>query len=397
MKILYVNGTNAKKFDKQVDNNITFAKYFSPSCPACIGMKDEWIDMCKDIDQKYNTDLILAEIDPDGMTGLENTHTYNDVDYVPHIVILENGKKIKEYNGPKTKDNMIEFLLQGGYLQRKMNGGSKKSKKSKKQKNRKKGRTYKKGGMRGVESDRKARSSRFSEDFSFVEGKYWLKPFLTALVEESPQNTPITWDDAEMFAIRKADLVLRPTVTSSIVTKDNKLSSYIDKWYVCPVRQSTSDDCRLSEGFGNKWVPNVRKFDPKYREPKYKQFLKLAKESYMFLEYYQKIKEILNTPSSDYTRFSRDEEDRSFIIKLRSSNDIQTNPLKAILYTYDYEAPVTLNDVRNNIQATRDLMEQTHLDIEKKYKGDKQGRLARGGRKSRRKKNIKSKRRKTRK
>ena len=81
MKILYVNGANAKKFDKQVDNNITFAKYFSPSCPACIGMKDEWDDMCKDIDQKYNTDLILAEIDPDGMEGLENTHTYNDVDY----------------------------------------------------------------------------------------------------------------------------------------------------------------------------------------------------------------------------------------------------------------------------------------------------------------------------
>ena len=42
-------------------------------------------------------------------------------------------------------------------------------------------------------------------------------------------------------------------------------------------------------------------------------------------------------------------------------------------------------------------MEQTHLDIEKKYRGDPQGRLARGGRKSRRKKNSKSKRRKTRK
>ena len=83
-------------------------------------MESEWDDMCKDIDDKYNTDLILAQIDPTGMSKLEKTATYSDVDYVPSIVILKNGKKIAEYDGPKNKDNMIEFLLKGGYVKHKM-------------------------------------------------------------------------------------------------------------------------------------------------------------------------------------------------------------------------------------------------------------------------------------
>ena len=94
MKIVYVKDTNALEFDKQNKQNIVFAKYFSPGCPACIAMESEWDDMCKDIDDKYNTDLILAQIDPTGMSKLEKTATYSDVDYVPSIVILKNGKKI---------------------------------------------------------------------------------------------------------------------------------------------------------------------------------------------------------------------------------------------------------------------------------------------------------------
>ena len=393
MKIVYVNGKNAKKFDKQVDNNITFAKYFSPSCPACIGMKDEWDNMCKDIDQKYDTDLILAEIDPDGMEGLENTHTYNDVDYVPHIVILENGKKIKEYNGPKTKDKMIEFLLQGGYLKSKMTGG-KKSKKTKAKKSKK---------TKKTKANRKRVSlgaGNFSDDFSFVENKNWLKPFLVQLIQQSSQNTNITWGEATMFAIRRADLVLRPTISSSIVNL-NESGSYIDNWYDCPNRKSASDDCRLSVGFGNKWVPNVRKFNPKYNDPKHKQVLKLARDSYNFLEYHQKIKELIDTPSSDYTRFSEDKEDNAFIVKLRTNADLQTNPLKAILDTYGYTPSVSLEEVRGTMNMTNELIEKTHREIEDRLSGDPNGNpsglRARGGRKTRRRKHSKPRRRRTRK
>lgn len=123
MKILYVNGTNAKHFDKENKKHHVFAKYFSPTCPACIAMESEWDEMCKDIDAKYNTDMIMAQIDPTGMTELEKTNTYSDVQYVPSIIVLKNGKKEMEYDGPKDKEKMIEFLLQNGLIKSKMNGG----------------------------------------------------------------------------------------------------------------------------------------------------------------------------------------------------------------------------------------------------------------------------------
>jgi thiol-disulfide isomerase/thioredoxin len=138
--IISVTDKNALEFDKENKQHLVFAKYFSPGCPACIAMESEWNDMCKDIDKKYNTDLILADINPEGMSELENTDTYSDVDYVPNIVILENGKKISEYNGPKNKDDMINFLVTNGYLKNEMKGGSKRTKqkgKSKKNKSKK--------------------------------------------------------------------------------------------------------------------------------------------------------------------------------------------------------------------------------------------------------------------
>ena len=73
MKIIYVKDTNALEFDKANKEKMVFAKYFSPGCPACIAMESEWDNMCKDIDEKYDTDLILAQIDPTGMNKLEET------------------------------------------------------------------------------------------------------------------------------------------------------------------------------------------------------------------------------------------------------------------------------------------------------------------------------------
>ena len=149
-------------------------------------------------DEKYNTDLILAQIDPSGMSKLEKTDTYSDVDYVPSIVVLQNGKKVAEYNGPKNKDNMIEFLLKGKYLNNKMKGGSKTIKRRKntrrKSKNtrrkRKNTRRNKKGSGSSMSSEHMSTSSnnninkkinvvnRDKDDFNFVENEKWLKPFL---------------------------------------------------------------------------------------------------------------------------------------------------------------------------------------------------------------------------
>lgn len=137
MKILYIDKNNALQFHKDNMNNVNpvvFAKYFSPTCPACIAMSDEWSNMCDEVKRKYNhTDLVLAQIDPTGMSELDNTSTYSDVDYVPSLVILNDGKKVKQYDGSRQKEDMIRFLIEEGYLSDiKMKGGRKPKPKSNK-------------------------------------------------------------------------------------------------------------------------------------------------------------------------------------------------------------------------------------------------------------------------
>ena len=142
MKILYVNDTNAQHFDNENKKHPVFAKYFSPTCPACIAMESEWDDMCKDIDKKYNTDMIMAQIDPQGMNELENMKTHSDVAYVPTIMILKNGQKVKEYEGEKRKDKMLQFLVDNGLIKPKRGGSSSKARQDKSRKGGK-GRTSK--------------------------------------------------------------------------------------------------------------------------------------------------------------------------------------------------------------------------------------------------------------
>lgn len=159
MKILYVNDTNAQHFDNENKKHPVFAKYFSPTCPACIAMESEWDDMCKDIDTKYNTDMIMAQIDPQGMNKLEGMKTHSDVAYVPSIMILKNGQKVKEYEGEKRKDKMLQFLLDNGLITPKRGGSCSKSRQHKSRKGRK-GRKSRKNRMSKTKRRKQAKSVR---------------------------------------------------------------------------------------------------------------------------------------------------------------------------------------------------------------------------------------------
>jgi thiol-disulfide isomerase/thioredoxin len=159
MKILYVNDTNAQHFDNENKKHPVFAKYFSPTCPACIAMESEWDDMCKDIDKKYNTDMIMAQIDPQGMNKLEGMKTHSDVTYLPSIMILKNGQKVKEYEGEKRKDKMLQFLLDNGLITPKRGGSCSKARQYKSRKGRK-GRKSRKNRTSKTKRRKQAKSVR---------------------------------------------------------------------------------------------------------------------------------------------------------------------------------------------------------------------------------------------
>jgi len=423
MKLIYVNDTNALNFDKENKQNITFAKYFSPTCPACVAMESEWDNMCKDIEQKYDTDLLLAQIDGNGMNKLEQTDTYSDVAYVPSLILLKNGQKVEEYNGPKKKDEMIEFLLKKGHIKPKMRGGIKLTRRGKRLRRGKRTVSYRgqrkgkravsrrgqrkgkravsrRGQRKGAVSRRQRKGKRAvsrrqrkgkravgrlrrgkrgagprPKDFSFIQNEKWLKPFLIALTKNidaySKNNSEphqITSQEAENFAIDNVDRVFRPTMLSSKTKNQYKFD-----WSKCPEKQHVDsfDDCRISQGFGNNIVPSARKFDPKYHLPssyQNKKEKRLADNSYNFLKNMKYIDTILRTPSSDYTRFSSDKKDEKFIEDLRNIEKTQKDSYRAILEAYGYQKEVTLEELKNSLKETNDEIDETKLFINERMK-----------------------------
>lgn len=306
MKILHINDKNAKSFDKQVDNNIVFAKYFSPSCPACIAIKGEWESMCKDIEAKYNTDLLLAEIDPNGMSSLENTHTYSDVDYVPHIVILKNGKKIDEYNGPKTKDKMIEYLINGGYLKHKMSGG--------KYKRRGYGRTRRsKKGSGQVLSDESVISADINNELINVPEEHYIETIMREnTINPLPVKTVVRQNDYE-------------ECVNSGIFNDCKNRS-----------------CRKSRGFYNKCIPKNRKFNPNTSdesktnaENSYKRLIMLS----LF-----KSKEVHNIIKSNFPE------------KLNKELTPIKNQIEQTILNYDY-GNIDINDISKFTEILQHILE----------------------------------------
>ena len=306
MKILYINDKNAKSFDKQVDDNVVFAKYFSPSCPACIAMEGEWDSMCKDIDEKYNTDLLLAQIDPHGMSSLENTHTYSDVDYVPHIVILKNGKKVDEYNGPKTKDKMIEYLMNGGYLKSKMSGGKK----------------YKKHRRNRTRRSKKGAGASMS-------------------IQEEPQEINDIPDEQHI------ENTLRENTRVSFGQSNTTQNDYIDCIDNGIFNNCKSKSCRKSKGFYNKCIPKNRKFNPNVSgeiksnaENAYKRLIMLS----LF-----KSKEIQDIIKNNYPE------------KLNQQLIPIKNQIKDVILEEDYNH-IDINDIKGFTEKLQEIILEINID-----------------------------------
>jgi hypothetical protein len=150
-------------------------------------------------------------------------------------------------------------------------------------------------------------------------------------------NTKISFQDATEFAIHNLNTIFRNDCFTILHEKHS--------WINCLNIDNYGKDtmCRVSRGFGNRLVPIGKKFNPIFHDIQYSNVVALANHSYSYLRYCAEIETILKTPSSDYTRFSINNEvdenmlNRFFIMNLRNiqkTNKTQ-GPFDDILATYE--------------------------------------------------------------
>lgn len=153
-------------------------------------------------------------------------------------------------------------------------------------------------------------------------------------------NTSLSFQDANEFATHNLNSIFKNTCFNTWLEKHS--------WIECLDCNSIDPDklCRISRGFGNRYVPISKKFNPLFHNTDYSDMITLAEQSYNYLRNRVKIETILKTPSSDYTRFSNDTDEnifnRFFMMNLRNfqKTDKNKGPFEHILSTYNSKVQI---------------------------------------------------------
>ncbi len=92
-------------------------KYYSNGCPHCVHMKEDWNKVISTIMNNYTPELpshnlVMANVDVDnGMSSCDKKYIPDSYDYVPTIAIIVDGKKVSEFQGERTFQNMLNWVV----------------------------------------------------------------------------------------------------------------------------------------------------------------------------------------------------------------------------------------------------------------------------------------------
>lgn len=101
-------------FDKEVikdllEKKICLIGVFSKLCIHCKNMKSQWEFLKKKL-KKINCNGVLLEIDASQLDYIDFSSLKNSIDGFPSIMVFKKGKKIKNYVGNRTSNNMFKFF-----------------------------------------------------------------------------------------------------------------------------------------------------------------------------------------------------------------------------------------------------------------------------------------------
>ncbi len=120
------------EFNKKAKSgNNTFIIYFAHWCPHCQALTPELIKLDKFLTE--NKDKLTGQAVRVSDEHVGELDVFNKPEGFPTIVVLDgNGEKKKDFNGSRTMDGFLKFLMSNGVYSGEMKGGKKTTKKSKK-------------------------------------------------------------------------------------------------------------------------------------------------------------------------------------------------------------------------------------------------------------------------
>ena len=111
-----------EQFRKEVidENKPCFAMFHMKGCGHCVALRPEWNNMTRNFQRNKN--FLFAEVDSNASTDITKLIGARDIGGFPTLMLIKNGRKMKEYGGNREANAMINFvtknLLQGGGYRR---------------------------------------------------------------------------------------------------------------------------------------------------------------------------------------------------------------------------------------------------------------------------------------
>jgi hypothetical protein len=139
VKVISIGPDEGSEFVDTIKNKNACVYYHMKGCPYCNQMQQPWKDLGKKLKEEYEGDVLLIDVDSEALKSAECEAT-EGIDGFPTIRIVENGKRKVDFNGDKTLEDMLGFMIQNLKDIKKKNhlqGGGFKKNKSRRRKNRK--------------------------------------------------------------------------------------------------------------------------------------------------------------------------------------------------------------------------------------------------------------------
>ncbi|XP_065170247.1 thioredoxin domain-containing protein 5 homolog [Atheta coriaria] len=104
--VITLSGEN---FEQGVASGFTFVKFFAPWCGHCKRLAPTWDELGKKFIGHPDVDIVKVDCTLEDNKELCNEQ---EVDGFPSVFLFKNGKRISEYNGNRSLEDLYEFVQQ---------------------------------------------------------------------------------------------------------------------------------------------------------------------------------------------------------------------------------------------------------------------------------------------